>query len=144
MVTGKTQLLLKGRQADSARRRARVLEVIGGMSRAGERGTVTGVARAAGVDRAFLYRHPDLLAMVQDAETGLPVSCGCPCHAVLAADLQLLQDQLAGLRKQLGDLLAEGDDLLVDGGDLLAEGGDLLAVPSTFGWPGRPARPWED
>ena len=77
------------------------------MSRVGERGTVAGVARAAGVDRAFLYRHPDLLAMVQGAEPALPASCGCSCHAVLAIDLHLLQAELASLRKQLDDLLAE-------------------------------------
>jgi hypothetical protein len=109
-VDSKTQVLLKGRQADSARRHERVLAVISGMNQTSEQRTVTGVARAAGVDRAFLYRHPDLLAMVQDASgarAGLPDSCGCSCHTVLAVDLRRLQAELASLRKQLDDLLAE-------------------------------------
>ncbi|MER5475189.1 hypothetical protein [Streptomyces sp. NPDC002685] len=34
----------------------------------GSRITVSGIARQAGVDRTFLYRHRDLLALVHAAE----------------------------------------------------------------------------
>ena len=54
--------MTKGRQADSGRRRERVLRALTEMARNGEAVTVSALAKRAGVDRSFLYRHPDLLA----------------------------------------------------------------------------------
>ena len=59
---GKTGAMMKGRQADSARRRQRVLAAIGRASADGTEISVSGIARAAAVDRTFLYRHRSLPA----------------------------------------------------------------------------------
>ncbi|MGW0425355.1 DUF6262 family protein [Streptomyces sp. NPDC003015] len=57
-----------GRQVDSDRRRQRVVKAINAAAQKGSRITVSGIARQAGVDRTFLYRHRDLLALVHAAE----------------------------------------------------------------------------
>ena len=56
--------MIQGRQADSARRRQRVIKAINETSGSGGEISVSAIARTAGVDRTFLYRHPDLLAQV--------------------------------------------------------------------------------
>jgi hypothetical protein len=53
--------MLNGRHADSARRRQRV---IAALDRAAAEISASGIARAAGVDRTFLYRHHDLLEKI--------------------------------------------------------------------------------
>ncbi|WP_053713374.1 DUF6262 family protein [Streptomyces sp. XY413] len=58
-----------GRKADSARRRERVVKAINAAAQGTGRISVSAIARHAGVDRTFLYRHPDLLALVHAAET---------------------------------------------------------------------------
>ncbi|MFB8142113.1 DUF6262 family protein [Streptomyces parvus] len=58
-----------GRKADSARRRDRVLKALAAMLRSDADITVSSVARAARVDRTFLYRHRDLLERVHAAAT---------------------------------------------------------------------------
>lgn len=57
-----------GRKADGDRRRQRVVTAVNAAAQKGSRITVSGIARQAGVDRTFLYRHRDLLAMVHAAE----------------------------------------------------------------------------
>lgn len=80
-----------GRQADSERRRQRVASAVKNAAKNGTPISVSAIARQAGVDRTFLYRHRDLLAMVhaaelepsaQDPAGGSPVS-----RASLQADL---------------------------------------------------------
>ncbi|WP_310729430.1 DUF6262 family protein [Streptomyces sp. N2A] len=61
-----------GRRADSARRRERVLKALDTLLRSGGDITVSGLARAARVDRTFLYRHRDLLERVHAAATAPP------------------------------------------------------------------------
>ncbi|WP_328884747.1 DUF6262 family protein [Streptomyces sp. NBC_00299] len=56
-----------GRRADSARRRERVLKALDSAVKTGGDLTVSGLARAARVDRTFLYRHRDLLERVHVA-----------------------------------------------------------------------------
>lgn len=95
----------RGRQADSARRRQRVLDVLGRVAGSGDGVSVAGVARAARVDRTFLYRHPDLLALVRDRAGASTVparsgDCGCPC----AAEVTRLAGQVAEVRRHLADL----------------------------------------
>ncbi|MFB7609825.1 DUF6262 family protein [Streptomyces gardneri] len=59
--------MIDGRRADTARRRERVLKAIDIAVKAGGDITVSGLARAARVDRTFLYRHKDLLERVHVA-----------------------------------------------------------------------------
>src|SRR6266576_373320 len=60
-----TEAMRKGRQADSARRRQRVIAALNHARDDGAEITVAGIARAAAVDRAFLYRHRDLLGKIR-------------------------------------------------------------------------------
>jgi DNA-binding IclR family transcriptional regulator len=60
--------MTKGRQADSGRRRERVLNALAEMARNAEAVTISALARRAGVDRSFLYRHPDLLAQAANGD----------------------------------------------------------------------------
>ncbi|MFG3235132.1 DUF6262 family protein [Streptomyces antibioticus] len=59
--------MIEGRRADSARRRERVLKALDAALRGGGDITVSGLARAARVDRTFLYRHRDLLERIHAA-----------------------------------------------------------------------------
>jgi hypothetical protein len=73
--------------------------------------TVSGIARAACVDRTFLYRHPDLLALVRaleehpargDAQAAHDCpTCGCPRDD---AALQQLRELVDGLQRQIAAL----------------------------------------
>ncbi|MCX5079307.1 DUF6262 family protein [Streptomyces sp. NBC_00424] len=70
-----TNPMIEGKRADSARRRERVLKAIDAAAKNGGDITVSGLARAARVDRTFLYRHPDLLERVH-AAANTPVEEG--------------------------------------------------------------------
>jgi hypothetical protein len=61
--------LAEGRKADSSRRRQRVISAINAARAACAEVSVAAIARAAGVDRTFLYRHRDLLEQVHAAQT---------------------------------------------------------------------------
>jgi hypothetical protein len=89
--------MTQGRRADSARRRQRVIKAINDATGSGGELSVSAIARAAGVDRTFLYRHPDLLAQVHlaqerpaVAENGGPAAS----RASLQADLANAQGQI--------------------------------------------------
>ncbi|MEV7980713.1 hypothetical protein [Streptomyces sp. NPDC086519] len=60
--------LRQGRQDGTDRRRQRVTRALKAASQSGSPISVSGIARQAGVDRTFLYRHRDLLALVHAAE----------------------------------------------------------------------------
>ena len=66
--TRETGPMLAGRQADSARRRQRVSTILDRAAASGEEISVSSIARAAGVGRTFLYRHPDLLSKIHAIE----------------------------------------------------------------------------
>jgi hypothetical protein len=83
-----TASMLAGRQADSARRRQRVTAALDRAAANGEEISVSGIARAAGVDRTFLYRHPDLLARLHALEAAPPAAPGTSGPAVTRASLQ--------------------------------------------------------
>ncbi|MGY0062950.1 DUF6262 family protein [Streptomyces sp. LZ34] len=57
-----------GRKADTERRRQRVITAVKNAAKNKTPISVSAIARQAGVDRTFLYRHHDLLAMVHAAE----------------------------------------------------------------------------
>jgi hypothetical protein len=64
--------------------------------KAGDEISVSGIARQAGVDRAFLYRHRDLLEQVHAAEARPPAPGGASSlvsRASLQADLVNAQER---------------------------------------------------
>jgi len=117
-AAGRTEKMRAGRQADSARRRQRVLAAL---NRAATDGnveiSVAGIARAAGVDRSFLYRHHDLLEKIHvmavtppaDGAGGAQVT-----RASLQADLlaaheraHRLSTRIQQLERRLSQVLGE-------------------------------------
>lgn len=88
----------QGRRADSARRRQRVIKAINDAGTSGGELSVSAIARSAGVDRTFLYRHPDLLSQVHLAQERPAAAVnGGPAasRASLQADLANAQGQVA-------------------------------------------------
>ncbi|MBC6447333.1 DUF6262 family protein [Actinokineospora xionganensis] len=109
--------MIEGRRADSARRRQRVIKAI---NEAGAKGTeisVSAIARAARVDRTFLYRHGDLLGQIHAAqanpaigEDGVPTVSRASLQADLANAHGQITRQAAHVRqleKKLSELLGE-------------------------------------
>jgi hypothetical protein len=110
--------MAKGRQADSARRRQRVVTALERAAIHGTEISVSGIARAAGVDRTFLYRHRDLLEKIHAIEAAPPAASGTPGPAVTRASLQAdllaaheralrLTARIHQLEKRLSDALGE-------------------------------------
>ena len=64
MTTQPTNPLIAARRNDSDRRRRKVLDALDRLRTAGDEITVSAVARTAGVDRSFLYRHHDLRSQI--------------------------------------------------------------------------------
>ena len=112
-----TSALVEGRRADSARRRQRVIRALNDATTTGGDTSVSGIARRAGVDRTFLYRHPDLLEQLHTANTTPPA--GEPggstvTKASLQADLanahertRRLTSRVHQLEKRLSEALGE-------------------------------------
>ncbi|MFJ8142938.1 DUF6262 family protein [Streptomyces sp. NPDC096013] len=63
-----TTAMNDGRKSGTDRRRQRVTNALTTAVGNGSAITVSGIARQAGVDRTFLYRHRDLLALIHIAE----------------------------------------------------------------------------
>jgi hypothetical protein len=87
-TTPAAEAMKNGRQADSARRRQRVITALNRAHASGTEISVSGIARAAAVDRTFLYRHRDLLAKIHALEAVPPASAGGAGPAVTRASLQ--------------------------------------------------------
>jgi len=87
-VNPRTGAMTKGRQADSARRRQRVIAALSKAVSDGAEISVAGIARAAGVDRAFFYRHRDLLAQLHALEATPPFAGDGNGPGVSRASLQ--------------------------------------------------------
>lgn len=107
--------MLDGRRDDSMRRRQRVLAVLDRAD--GEQISAAAIARAAGVDRTFLYRHRDLLekihALQSDPATGNDTGPGVT-RASLQADLLAAHERavrlaarIQQLEKRLSEALGE-------------------------------------
>ena len=84
----RAEAMPKGRQADSARRRQRVIAVLNKSTADGTEISVSGIARAAAVDRSFLYRHRDLLGKIHALEASPPAAGDGAGPAVTRASLQ--------------------------------------------------------
>lgn len=115
MTTGSAQGLIAARRRDSTRRRQRVLDALGQLANAGHEISVSAVARAAGVDRSFLYRHHDLRAQIHaraDAAPGTSPASTAVSRQSLLADLANLQEQNQRLRRQNLSLTARLSEVL--------------------------------
>ena len=96
-----------GRRDDSMRRRRRVLAAVDHAAAAGDPLSAAALARAAAVDRTFLYRHPDLLEKIHalqadpvtDEHTGPGVT-----RASLQADLLAAHERAARLNARIQQL----------------------------------------
>jgi hypothetical protein len=104
-----------GRRADSARRRDRVSTAIDEAVEHGDEISASAIARRAGVDRSFLYRHRDLLGRVHAIGTAPRGTIG---PAVSAASLQAdflnaqqrsarLADRVRQLERRLSETLGD-------------------------------------
>ncbi|MGO9292844.1 MAG: DUF6262 family protein [Streptosporangiaceae bacterium] len=102
----KPQAALRGRQADSARRRTRVAAAISTAAATGQEISVSSIARTAAVDRTFLYRHRDLLEQVHASQAQAPSTGTCPAvsSASLQADLLNAQQRAARLAARVQQL----------------------------------------
>jgi hypothetical protein len=117
-VDPRTGAMTKGRQADSARRRQRVIATLGRAVSDGTEISVSGIARAAGVDRAFFYRHRDLLAQLHALQATPPAASDGNGPGVSRASLQTdllaageraarLHSRVRQLEKRLSETLGE-------------------------------------
>jgi chromosome segregation ATPase len=114
MSGGAAESLIAARRRDTTRRRQRVLDALGQMAAAGQEISVSAVARKAGVDRSFLYRHHDLRAQIHarsSAPAGSPASTTASKQSLLA-DLANLREQNQRLRKQNTDLTTRLSEVL--------------------------------
>ncbi|HEX5297920.1 MAG TPA: hypothetical protein VFW50_13110 [Streptosporangiaceae bacterium] len=94
-----------GRRADSARRRQRVLAVISRAVTDGTEISVSAIARAAAVDRTFLYRHRDLLGKIHATQAGPPAGAGpAVTRASLQADLLAAHERALRLTARIRQL----------------------------------------
>jgi transposase-like protein len=120
MSSSGTESLIAARRRDTTRRRQRVLDALGQLAAAGQEISVSSVARKAGVDRSFLYRHHDLRAQVHvrsAAPAASPASTAASKQSRLAdladlADLANLREQNQRLRRQNTDLTARLPEVL--------------------------------
>lgn len=108
----------QGRQQDSARRRQRVIAALGRAATDQTEISTAGIARAAAVDRSFLYRHRDLLEQIhalqgnpaQAGDTAGPAVTRASLHADLLAAgerAQRLNSRVRQLEKRLSETLGE-------------------------------------
>ena len=101
-VTSKpTNPLIAARRNDSDRRRRKVIDALDRLRTDGDEITVSAVARTAGVDRSFLYRHHDLRSQIHAlaAEPDQP-ACTRTSQRSLLADLANLREHNQRLRHQ--------------------------------------------
>ncbi|HUL26956.1 MAG TPA: hypothetical protein VLW44_14425 [Streptosporangiaceae bacterium] len=109
--------MLEGRQADSLRRRQRVAAALDRAAAEGTEISASGIARAAGVDRTFIYRHHDLLEKIHALQTEPPAGDGtgpAVTRASLQADLLAaherairLSSRIQHLEKRLSEALGD-------------------------------------
>lgn len=109
MTDTTTDAMTKGRRADSARRRQRVLKAINDATNTGDEisVSVSAIARTAGVDRSFLYRHTDLLEKIHAAEAQPSNAQGvgpAVSRASLQADLLNAQQRAVRLTARIHQL----------------------------------------
>ena len=97
--------MLDGRRNDSMRRRQRVIAVLDCAAATGEQISTSAIARAAGVDRTFLYRHRDLLEKIHALQADPATSTDIDA---LHQRINQLEQHNLDLRQQLDE---RDDDL---------------------------------
>jgi chromosome segregation ATPase len=114
----RTQVMRAGRRADTARRRQRVLTALDRAVTEATGISASGIARAAAVDRSFLYRHRDLLEKIHALAVEPPSTNESAGPAVTRASLQAdllaaheravrLNTRIQHLEKRLSEALGE-------------------------------------
>jgi hypothetical protein len=101
-MTDLTSGITAARRAHSARCRQRVIKALNTAVESGEEISVSAIARKAAVDRTFLYRHPDLHALViaKAAEPpASPTTGPAVSRASLIADLAGAHDRINRLMR---------------------------------------------
>lgn len=119
-MTGSTagaEALAAARRLDSTRRRHRVLAALDKLSGAGKEISVAAVARAAGVDRSFLYRHQDLRAQILQRAAQVQPDASLPrttqvSRQSLLADLANLRAHNERLRRRITKLARRLSEVL--------------------------------
>ena len=118
MTAGGTRAkaLADGRRADSARRRQRVIAAINRAATDGTEISVSAIARAAAVDRTFLYRHRDLLGQIHATQAGPPGAGTGPAvtRASLQADLLAAHQRALRLTARIQQLETRLSEALGD------------------------------
>lgn len=109
--------VVQARRAHSARCRQRVIKALAAAVASGQEITVSSIARRAGVDRSFLYRHRDLHAQVIARAAEPPAAPGggpAVSRTSLIADLAAAHERAARLaqhnrqlQQRLSELLGE-------------------------------------
>jgi hypothetical protein len=94
----------------SVQRRTAVLNAIRQLDRAAHPVTVAGVAALAGVDRSYIYDHPDLLDQIRQQRGTTPVKLA-PRPAAERSTLASLQARLASAHEEITRLNAENRKL---------------------------------
>lgn len=96
-----------GRRDDADRRRQRVAHAITTAAARTTECSVAAIARASGVHRSYLYRHPDLLALLHQAAGSPPEHVTDDervSHASLRADLARAQARAARAEARIRQL----------------------------------------
>jgi hypothetical protein len=106
--TARAEAMTKGRQADSARRRQRVIAALNKAATDSAEISVSAIARAAAVDRSFIYRHRDLLGKIHAIEASPPAAGEgtgpTVTRASLQADLAAAHERALRLTARVGQL----------------------------------------
>ena len=116
--SARVRAMRAGRHADSARRRQRVHTALDRATAQDGEISVSAIARAAGVDRSFLYRHRDLLEKIHALAAEPPAAGAAVGPAVTRASLQAdllaaheraarLHTRIQHLEHRLSDALGE-------------------------------------
>jgi hypothetical protein len=106
-TTTTSRPMLEGRHADAARRRQRVIAALDRAAAEGAQISASGIARAAAVDRTFLYRHRDLLEKIHalQAEPAVSDRAGpAVTRASLQADLLAAHERAVRLNTRVQHL----------------------------------------
>lgn len=104
----RTQAMADGRRRDTTRRRQRVITALETAAGQGTQIAVSTIARAAAVDRSFLYRHRDLLEKIHAQAAEPPTTSQAANPTVtrpsLQADLLAAHERTARLHARIQHL----------------------------------------